>query len=141
MLSRIPRYGLLLDLIPEIAYFVSMSTTPQTTIDTFKNPHPERDYEIQMECPEFTCLCPLTGQPDFAQIFLKYVPDQYCVELKSLKMYLWHFRDRGAFHEAVTNEIANLLLDTLKPRKLEVKAVFGRRGGIDTNVIVRFPDK
>ena len=141
MVTRIPRYGLLLDLIPEIAYFMSMSTTPQTTIDTFKNPHPERDYEIQMECPEFTCLCPLTGQPDFAQIFLNYVPDQHCVELKSLKMYLWHFRDRGAFHEAVTNEIANLLLETLKPRKLEVKAVFGRRGGIDTNVIVRFPDK
>ena len=118
-----------------------MATTPQTTIDTFKNPHPERDYEIQMECPEFTCLCPLTGQPDFAQIFVNYVPNEFCVELKSLKMYFWHFRDRGAFHEAVTNEIANLLLETLKPRKLEVKAIFGRRGGIDTNVIVRYPDK
>ncbi len=118
-----------------------MSTTPQTNIDTFKNPHPERNYEIQMECPEFTCLCPLTGQPDFAQIFVNYVPDEYCVELKSLKMYLWHFRDRGAFHEAVTNEIANLLLESLKPRKLEVKAVFGRRGGIDTTVVVHYPDK
>ena len=134
MALRITCYGLSLD-------FSGMSAKPQPTIDTFKNPHPERDYEIQMECPEFTCLCPLTGQPDFAQIFLRYVPDQFCVELKSLKMYLWHFRDRGAFHEAVTNEIANLLLDTLKPRRLEVKAVFGRRGGIDTNVIVRFPDK
>ena len=141
MTLRITCYGLLLDFNLKIAYFGYMSATPQTTIDTFKNPHPERDYEIQMECPEFTCLCPLTGQPDFAQIFLCYVPDQFCVELKSLKMYLWHFRDRGAFHEAVTNEIANLLLDTLKPRRLEVKAVFGRRGGIDTNVIVRFPDK
>ncbi len=124
-----------------MTYFCDMSTTPQTHIDTFKNPHPERNYEIQMECPEFTCLCPLTGQPDFAQIFVNYVPDEYCVELKSLKMYLWHFRDRGAFHEAVTNEIANLLLESLKPRKLEVKAVFGRRGGIDTTVVVHYPDK
>ena len=130
-----------LDLILEMTYFCGMSTTPQTNIDTFKNPHPERNYEIQMECPEFTCLCPLTGQPDFAQIFVNYVPDEYCVELKSLKMYLWHFRDRGAFHEAVTNEIANLLLESLKPRKLEVKAVFGRRGGIDTTVVVHYPDK
>ena len=118
-----------------------MSTQPTNTIDTFVNPHPERNYEIRMDCPEFTCLCPLTGQPDFAQILVNYIPDKLCVELKSLKMYLWHFRDRGAFHEAVTNEIAGHLLETLKPRKLEVKAVFGRRGGIDTTIVVTHPDQ
>lgn len=114
-----------------------MPSLPQKQIDTFENPHPERDYEIFMDCPEFTCLCPLTGQPDFANIQITYVPDKLCVELKSLKMYLWHFRDRGAYHEAVTNEILNHLVDQIDPRQMEVKAIFGRRGGIDTTVTVR----
>lgn len=113
-----------------------MSTQPIQAIETFPNPHPDYDYDIRMRMPEFTCLCPKTGQPDFATLKLVYVPDRWCVELKSLKLYLWSFRNRGAFHEAVTNEIAQLLWTTLKPRSLTLKAKFNVRGGIYTSIVV-----
>ena len=105
------------------------------TMETFPNPRPERDFLIHMQIPEFTCLCPKTGQPDFATLYLDYVADRRCVELKSLKLYIWSFRDRGAFHEAVTNEIADLLATTLKPRFLRLAAHFNVRGGIYTTVV------
>jgi 7-cyano-7-deazaguanine reductase len=105
-------------------------------LETFDNPAPERDYEIAFDCPEFTCLCPKTGQPDFATIRIRYVPDKRCVELKSLKLYLWSFRDEGHFHEAVTNRIADDLLRLLDPRKLTVVGDFMVRGGIHTVVTV-----
>lgn len=115
---------------------------PRTDVETFPNPRAEVDYTIEMQIPEFTCLCPKTGQPDFAVLELSYVPADLCVELKSLKQYLWSFRDRGAFHEAVTNEIADLLADRLAPRFLRLRAKFNVRGGIYTSVIVerRDPD-
>jgi len=116
-----------------------MSTRPTKHLETFPNPSPQRDYEIRFECPEFTCLCPLTGQPDFAVIRIEYVPDQLCVELKSLKLYLWSYRDEGAFHEAVTNRIADDLVAALSPRRLSVTGAFQVRGGIRTEVQVRFP--
>ncbi|MEM7200013.1 MAG: preQ(1) synthase [Planctomycetota bacterium] len=103
-------------------------------LETFANPKPERDYEIAMRCPEFTCLCPKTGQPDFATIHLRYVPDVQCVELKSLKLYLWSYRDRGAFHEAVVNQILDDLVAVTAPRFMEVEGVFWVRGGIYTTV-------
>ena len=118
-----------------------MPTQPQDHIETFPNPNPGRDYEIRFDCPEFTCLCPLTGQPDFAAIRIEYVPDTLCVELKSLKLYLWSFRDQGAFHEAVTNAIADHLIATLAPRRLTVTGTFNVRGGIATVVVVRHPDR
>ena len=111
-----------------------MSTKPTTTLETFANPTPERDYTIRMRMPEFTCLCPRTGQPDFATLRLEYVPDQLCVELKALKLYLWSFRDRGAFHEAVTNEILDTLVAAMAPRFLRLRARFNVRGGIYTTV-------
>ena len=111
-----------------------MSTTPSKDLERFDNPNPERDYEIRFECPEFTCLCPLTGQPDFAQIDIRYVPDAFCVELKSLKNYLWSFRNEGAFHEAVTNQILTDLVAACGPRRMEVEADFLVRGGIRTVV-------
>jgi 7-cyano-7-deazaguanine reductase len=113
-----------------------MSTQALQAIECFPNPHSDRDYDIRMRMPEFTCLCPKTGQPDFATLRLLYVPDRLCVELKSLKQYLWSFRDRGAFHERVTNEIADQLFDTLKPRYLRLAARFNVRGGIYTSIIV-----
>ena len=113
-----------------------MPSSPSKNLDTFPNPKPERDYEILMECPEFTCLCPMTGQPDFAHITISYVPDQRCVELKSLKLYLWSFRDQGAYHEAVTNEILDLLVEVLDPRHVTISAEFRVRGGITTTVTV-----
>jgi 7-cyano-7-deazaguanine reductase len=109
--------------------------TPSREIELFPNPQPGRDYTIRMRIPEFTCLCPRTGQPDFATLELEYVPDALCVELKSLKLYAWSFRDRGAFHEAVTNEIADLLVASLKPRFLRLAAHFNVRGGIYTTVV------
>jgi 7-cyano-7-deazaguanine reductase len=112
-----------------------MPTAPTTELETFANPHAARDYTVRMQIPEFTCLCPRTGQPDFATLDLEYVPDQLCVELKSLKLYIWSFRDRGAFHEAVTNEIADHLAGTLKPRFLRLTARFNVRGGIYTSVV------
>ena len=109
--------------------------TPSGDIETFPNPQTERDYTIRMWLPEFTCLCPLTGQPDFAVLDLEYVPDARCVELKSLKAYIWSFRDRGAFHEAVANEIADRLATVLQPRFLRLTAEFNVRGGIYTSVV------
>jgi 7-cyano-7-deazaguanine reductase len=113
-----------------------MPTKPTRTLETFPNPNPERDYEIAFEAPEFTCLCPMTGQPDFATIRIRYVPDVTCVELKSLKLYLWSYRDEGTFHEAVTNRIANDLIAALAPRYLYVEGDFFVRGGIKTVVKV-----
>ncbi len=112
-----------------------MGTSPTKSLETFENPHPERDYTIRMEIPEFTCLCPRTGQPDFATIHLAYVPDRLCVELKSLKLYIWSFRDEGAFHEAVTNQIRDDLVAAMQPRYLQVIGEFKVRGGIYTSVI------
>jgi 7-cyano-7-deazaguanine reductase len=118
-----------------------MSTQPSKQLETFPNPNPARPYEIAMECPEFTCLCPKTGQPDFAIIKLRYVPAERCVELKSLKLYLWSYRNEGAFHEAVTNRICDDLVAVLAPRWIEVTGDFLIRGGIHTAVIVRHGDK
>jgi 7-cyano-7-deazaguanine reductase len=114
-----------------------MSTTPATSIETFANPSPHRDYTIRMSMPEFTCLCPKTGQPDFATLKLEYVPDQLCVELKALKLYLWSFRDRGCFHEAVTNEILEHLAGATQPRFMRLTAEFYVRGGIYTTVVAQ----
>lgn len=108
---------------------------PGTDLETFPNPAPGRDYTIRMEIPEFTCLCPRTGQPDFATLSLEYVPDDLCIELKSLKLYIWSFRDRGAFHEAVTNEILERLVDALRPRFMRLSAEFNVRGGIYTTIV------
>jgi 7-cyano-7-deazaguanine reductase len=108
---------------------------PSTHLETFANPTPERDYAIRMTIPEFSCLCPKTGQPDFATLKLEYVPDQRCVELKSLKLYIWSFRDRGAFHEAVTNEILNDLVAATAPRFMRLVAEFNVRGGIFTTIV------
>ncbi len=118
-----------------------MPTQPSRELQTFPNPKPERPYEISMECPEFTCVCPMTGQPDFATIRLRYVPSARCVELKSLKLYLWSFRDEGAFHEAVTNRICDDLVRVLDPSWLEVVGDFGVRGGIHTVVTARHGER
>ena len=118
-----------------------MTTKPQKTLDTFPNPNPERSFEIRFDCPEFTCLCPKTGQPDFATIRIKYTPDQTCIELKSLKLYLWSYRDEGAFHEAVTNRILDDLVAACQPRFMEVEGDFYVRGGIRTVVVARHPDR
>ncbi len=112
-----------------------MATRPATNLETFPNPSPERDYHIHMEIPEFSCLCPKTGQPDFATLFLDYIPDQACIELKSLKLYIWSFRDEGAFHEAVTNRILNDLVAAAQPRFMRLTAKFYVRGGIFTTVV------
>ena len=113
-----------------------MPSKPSDELETFINPEDTRDYTIRMQIPEFTCLCPKTGQPDFATLDLEYVPDRLCVELKSLKLYIWSFRDRGAFHEAVANEIADRLAKLLDPRFLRLTARFNVRGGIYTSVVV-----
>ncbi|MEC9465602.1 MAG: preQ(1) synthase [Myxococcota bacterium] len=115
-----------------------MSTEPSKELDTFENPAPTRDYEIRFDCPEFTCLCPKTGQPDFATIRIRYVPDQRCVELKSLKLYLWSYRTEGAFHEAITNKILDDLVAVTQPRKMTVEGDFWVRGGITTVVEATF---
>lgn len=112
-----------------------MSTRPNRTLETFENPELGRDYTIRIRIPEFTCLCPRTGQPDFAVLHLEYVPDRLCVELKSLKLYTWSFRDQGAFHEAVTNQIADDLVATMAPRFLRLRAEFNVRGGLYTDVV------
>ncbi|HEY1236625.1 MAG TPA: preQ(1) synthase [Candidatus Binatia bacterium] len=111
-----------------------MATAPSLQLETFPNPRSERDYEIQMECPEFTCVCPRTGQPDFATIRIKYVPDKFCIELKALKLYLWSFRDQGNFHEAVVNKILDDLVTACRPRRMTVVGDFNVRGGIHTTV-------
>lgn len=111
-----------------------MSTQPSKNLETFANPAPENDFVIRIRVPEFTCLCPMTGQPDFATIHIEYVADELCVELKSLKLYMWSFRDAGAFHEAVTNEILGDLCRAIGPRFMRVSAQFNVRGGIYTTV-------
>jgi 7-cyano-7-deazaguanine reductase len=113
-------------------------TKPQDHVDTFPNPNPARDYTIRISIPEFTCLCPKTGQPDFAQLELEYVPSERCVELKSLKLYMWSFRDRGAFHEAVTNEILGRLVDATDPRFMRLTGRFNVRGGLYTTVVAEY---
>ena len=111
------------------------ATAPSRRLETFANPSPERDYEIRFDCPEFTCVCPMTGQPDFATIRIAYTPDQLCVELKSLKLYLWSFRNEGAFHEKVTNTILDDLVKATNPRFVRITAKWYVRGGIYTTVI------
>ena len=113
-------------------------TTPSKKIERVPNPHPDRDYEIDLSIPEFTCVCPLTGQPDFATIRIRYVPDQWIAELKSLKLYMWSYRDEGAFHEDVTNRILNDLVSAIAPRRIEVVGDWNVRGGIKTVVTVRY---
>jgi len=108
---------------------------PGATLETFANPAPDRDYTIRMTLPEFTCLCPKTGQPDFATLFLDYIPDLRCVELKSLKLYIWSFREEGHFHEDVSNRILDDLVRATDPRFMRLTAKFYVRGGIFTNVI------
>lgn len=112
-----------------------MPTQPSKELETFPNPQPERDYTIRIRVPEFTCLCPKTGQPDFATIHIEYVPDQKCIELKSLKLYIWSYRDEGAFHEAVTNRILDDLVAACQPHFMRVTAEFNVRGGIYTTVV------
>ena len=112
-----------------------MTTKPSKELETFENPQPGRDYTIRIEVPEFTCLCPMTGQPDFAEITIEYVPDKLCVELKALKLYMWSFREQGAFHEAVTNEILDDIVAATSPNFMRIRAAFNVRGGIYTNVI------
>lgn len=109
---------------------------PGHDLQTFPNPQRERDYTIRIETPEFTCLCPLSGQPDFARIIIEYIPERLCVELKSLKLYMHSYRNRGAFHEAVSNEILNRLCQLLSPRFMRLEAQFNVRGGLQTSVVV-----
>ena len=112
-------------------------TAPAKLLATFPNPNPARDYEIRIDAPEFTCVCPVTGQPDFATITIDYVPDKLCIELKSLKLYLWSYRDEGAFHEAVTNRMLDDFVQAIAPRRMTVTGAFNARGGIKTTVIAR----
>ena len=112
-----------------------MFVQPSQDLETFANPHPGRDYTVRIRIPEFTCLCPKTGQPDFAVLTLEYVPEQHCVELKSLKLYIWSFREKGAFHEDVTNRILDKLVEVCQPRFMRLTADFNVRGGIYTTVV------
>lgn len=114
---------------------VTMQEKPSSRLEIFDNPNPQRDYTIHIEIPEFTCLCPKTGQPDFATLYIDYVPDRSCVELKSLKTYIWSFRDQGAFHEAVTNQILEHIVSAIQPRFMRLTARFNVRGGIYTTVV------
>jgi 7-cyano-7-deazaguanine reductase len=113
-----------------------MSSKPSKELETFANPQPERDYTIRIDVPEFTCLCPKTGQPDFATFHIEYVADTRCIELKSLKLYMWSFREEGAFHEAVTNQILSDLVRACEPRFMRLTGKFNVRGGIYTTVVV-----
>jgi 7-cyano-7-deazaguanine reductase len=118
-----------------------MTTRSSKQLKNFPNPQPGRDFHIHMEIPEFTCLCPMTGQPDFATIVLDYIPDTLCVELKSLKLYIWSYRDEGAFHEAVTNKILDDLVKLTRPRFMRVTGRFNVRGGIFTSVVAEHRKK
>ncbi len=118
-----------------------MPSKPSSQIETFPNPAPQRDYHVHMEIPEFTCLCPITGQPDFAALYLDFIPDKKNIELKSLKLYIWSYRDQGAFHEAVTNKIVDDLVSAMQPRFLRLTAKFYVRGGIFTNVVAEYRKK
>lgn len=115
-----------------------MPSQPSKDLSSFDNPNPERDYTIEIRIPEFTCLCPVTGQPDFATLFLDYIPDKKCVELKSLKLYIWSFRDTDSFHEAVTNEILDHLVNLIQPRRMRLKSKFNVRGGLYTSVVCEY---
>lgn len=115
-----------------------MPSQPSKELETFPNPQPERDYTVRIQMPEFTCLCPKTGQPDFAELTLEYVPARVCVELKSLKLYIWSFRGEGAFHEAVTNRILDDLVAVTQPRFMRLSADFNVRGGITTKVVADY---
>lgn len=119
-----------------------MPTQSSQALETFDNPNPERDYTVRIRIPEFTCLCPKTGQPDFATLYLAYVPDEKCVELKSLKLYIWSYRNQGSFHEAVTNQILSDLVAAVGPRFMRLTAKFNVRGGLYTTVVAehRAPD-
>jgi 7-cyano-7-deazaguanine reductase len=117
-----------------------MATAPQKGLETFENPKQSRDYVIEFECAEFTCVCPKTGQPDFALITIRYVPDRLCVELKSLKLYLGSYREEGHFHEAVINRILDDLVAVLKPREMRIEGDFNVRGGIHTTVTAQYPE-
>ncbi len=118
-----------------------MATQPAREIETFANPSIDRDYEIEFDCPEFTCLCPLTGQPDFAKFHISYIPGDLCIELKSLKLYLWSYRDEGAFHEKVTNQILDDLVVACSPRFMEIRGEWFVRGGITTWVTASHTDE
>lgn len=118
-----------------------MSTQPSKDLATFDNPKPGRDFTIRIDIPEFTCLCPLTGQPDFATITIEYVPNKLCLELKALKLYIWSFRQQGAFHEAVTNEILDDSVKAISPNFIRIRAEFNVRGGIYTTVIAEHKDE
>jgi 7-cyano-7-deazaguanine reductase len=118
-----------------------MPSQPSKKLETFPNPNPDRDYEIAFECPEFTCVCPKTGQPDFATLRIRYVPDRLCVELKSLKLYFWSFRNEGHFHEAVTNLILDDLVKAVQPRRMSIEGDFYVRGGIHTIVRANYEKK
>ena len=118
-----------------------MPSKPSKTLNSFPKPNPSRDFLIQMEIPEFTCLCPMTGQPDFATLVLDYIADKKCVELKSLKLYIWAYRDVGAYHEAVTNQILDDIVKTLSPRYARLKAKFFVRGGIFTTIVAEHRKK
>jgi 7-cyano-7-deazaguanine reductase len=119
-----------------------MNSTPSNpSLETFPNPKPERDYLIRFETPEFTCLCPKTGQPDFATIRVEYVPDALCAELKSWKLYLWSYRNQGAFHEAVTNKILDDLVAAIAPRRARIEGDFNVRGGIHTTIVAEYVRK
>lgn len=118
-----------------------MTTKPSKELETFPNPAPERDYEITFECPEFTCLCPKTGQPDFAKVTITYTPNELCVELKSLKLYMWSYRNEGCFHEAVINKILDDMVSILKPRFMVIEGSFFVRGGITTTVTAAYEEE
>lgn len=141
LLMRFYNYGWRSFIMTTLIYTVALMSSqpsnskPGKALETFDNPKPERDFHIHMEIPEFTCLCPKTGQPDFAVLYLDYIPDQKCVELKSLKLYIWSFRDEGCFHEAVTNRILDDLVTATQPKFMRLTAKFYVRGGIFTNVV------
>jgi len=122
-------------IFPDEALGAKGKASPSRDLETFPNPTSERDYTIRMRIPEFTCVCPKTGQPDFATLHLEYVPDKLCIELKSLKLYTWCYRDEGAFHEAITNKILEDLVGACQPRFMRLRAEFNVRGGIYTDVI------
>lgn len=120
---------------------MAVGSSPFKKLEVFQNPTPHRDYTIEMGCPEFTCLCPRTGQPDFATIRISYIPDRLCIELKSLKLYLWSYRNQGVFHEAVTNQILTDLVNACRPRGMKVAGEFYVRGGIYTTVTAEYRKK
>jgi len=118
-----------------------MATKPAKKLETFPNPAPQRDFHIHMQIPEFTCLCPMTGQPDFATLYLDYIADKKCLELKALKLYIWSYRDEGHFHEKVTNQILDDIVAAINPRYARLTSKFYVRGGIFTNVVAEHRKK